>query len=258
MASSASQKKKADQKEAIVRQKIQQLKDTVREFWMQKSQQFEEVWKLLDKEGKKKFANAALMASQQMTDKADQLMPEIAVDPIENDPNHVFQLFWYYNTEDGDERDKEMVEELVMMGLVDGPVEQAIAIRQLAILQMLTRLIDVFDSIWQKGMGAKPKKAPAPLTPELTEVLKAMAISLEQKKCFMCSKKGLLTCSRCRMLNYCSAECQKKHWKQHKPFCKPIETYKAEKTKTLKEKLAQAKKKAAEKSEKRGPKVKSR
>ena len=52
------------------------------------------VWKLLDKEGKKKFAKAALMASQQMTDKADQLMPEIAIDPIENDPNHVCQLFW--------------------------------------------------------------------------------------------------------------------------------------------------------------------
>jgi hypothetical protein len=26
-------------------------------------------------------------------------------------------------------------------------------------------------------------------------------------------------CGRCRMVNYCSKECQRAHWKMHKPFC---------------------------------------
>jgi hypothetical protein len=32
----------------------------------------------------------------------------------------------------------------------------------------------------------------------------------------------LLKCARCRMTLYCSAECQKAHWKTHKPDCKQI------------------------------------
>lgn len=34
-----------------------------------------------------------------------------------------------------------------------------------------------------------------------------------------CTKR----CGRCKKVNYCSAECQKAHWKSHKPECKPVE-----------------------------------
>ena len=30
----------------------------------------------------------------------------------------------------------------------------------------------------------------------------------------------LLNCGRCKKIKYCSKECQKNHWKQHKPSCK--------------------------------------
>lgn len=31
-------------------------------------------------------------------------------------------------------------------------------------------------------------------------------------------------CSKCCVAYYCSAECQKAHWKAHKPLCKPVVT----------------------------------
>ncbi|PRW34056.1 Tudor domain-containing [Chlorella sorokiniana] len=32
---------------------------------------------------------------------------------------------------------------------------------------------------------------------------------------------GLRRCSRCKQVSYCSAECQKKHWPQHRELCRP-------------------------------------
>eukprot|EP00033_Pygsuia_biforma_P002520 GCRY01002791.1.p1 GENE.GCRY01002791.1~~GCRY01002791.1.p1 ORF type:complete len:120 (-),score=11.00 GCRY01002791.1:69-392(-) len=38
--------------------------------------------------------------------------------------------------------------------------------------------------------------------------------------CEVCGKtEDLLSCARCRLVQYCSRECQKKDWKQHKPQC---------------------------------------
>ena len=42
------------------------------------------------------------------------------------------------------------------------------------------------------------------------------------QKCGYCENVGDQKCSACRAISYCSAECQKKHWKEHKARCKEI------------------------------------
>jgi hypothetical protein len=37
-----------------------------------------------------------------------------------------------------------------------------------------------------------------------------------------CNKVAESQCSRCKSVKYCSPECQKKCWKEHKPFCLPV------------------------------------
>ena len=45
------------------------------------------------------------------------------------------------------------------------------------------------------------------------------------KFCGFCEKENpkALTCSRCKLMCYCNAECQKTHWKVHKLICLPPE-----------------------------------
>ena len=46
--------------------------------------------------------------------------------------------------------------------------------------------------------------------------------SLNQVKCSFCSgTQNLSNCGRCRKVKYCSKDCQKKDWKNHKSNCKP-------------------------------------
>ena len=37
--------------------------------------------------------------------------------------------------------------------------------------------------------------------------------------CFFCGKDGSKACGRCRHATYCSAECQRAHWPEHKNKC---------------------------------------
>ncbi|ESK84859.1 hypothetical protein Moror_14953 [Moniliophthora roreri MCA 2997] len=37
-----------------------------------------------------------------------------------------------------------------------------------------------------------------------------------------CSRTGTLSCAGCRLVRYCSKECQKQHWKRHKRDCKNV------------------------------------
>ena len=41
-------------------------------------------------------------------------------------------------------------------------------------------------------------------------------------KCFYCGKQGhnLPKCRQCSQAYYCDADCQRKHWKRHKPVCR--------------------------------------
>jgi hypothetical protein len=56
---------------------------------------------------------------------------------------------------------------------------------------------------------------------ELRKTLKKM----ESKPCAQCSttaNSNSKKCGKCKFMFYCSKECQRKHWMNHKPFCKPM------------------------------------
>ena len=45
----------------------------------------------------------------------------------------------------------------------------------------------------------------------------------DDKLCINCEKKfGSLKCSRCKLIRYCSRECQLSHFKEHKHDCKIV------------------------------------
>ena len=59
--------------------------------------------------------------------------------------------------------------------------------------------------------GEKKKKEPGTKTMWVTVF-----------KCFHCGKHGhnLPKCRQCSQAYYCNADCQRKHWKKHKPVCR--------------------------------------
>lgn len=44
----------------------------------------------------------------------------------------------------------------------------------------------------------------------------------DQDFCAACKKAAETKCTNCRKVFYCSKECQKKHWKEHKFECKSL------------------------------------
>ena len=38
-----------------------------------------------------------------------------------------------------------------------------------------------------------------------------------------CDKDGKLRCGRCKIVRYCSRECQRDEWRSHKLICKKVE-----------------------------------
>ena len=48
------------------------------------------------------------------------------------------------------------------------------------------------------------------------EYCHAMGFS-RQGYCASCHKMAMLKCGKCQTIRYCSPECQKEHWKKHKP-----------------------------------------
>ena len=44
----------------------------------------------------------------------------------------------------------------------------------------------------------------------------------DQDICATCKKAAETKCTNCRNVFYCSKECQKKHWKEHKYECKSM------------------------------------
>lgn len=223
------------------------------------ARRFNKVWEVLDKEGKGKFGKACVQACKQICPEMEVLLPEMTVENFTDEPDHLSNMFWYYYTNDGLERDQALVSDLVDSGLLQMPAEQACQIRQMSILTCLSRSIDVYEAVWSKG--TKPSAAPAEIDPmALKGVLQEQTNSINNNTCMKCKKANSSSlCARCKNVKYCSRECQTSHWKAHKPFCKASGTGDASDPKDeLKKKLALAKKKAAERGDKRGPKISAR
>ena len=80
------------------------------------------------------------------------LLPELRDDDLINRESAAYELFWYYNTDDGIERDDELLDELIEIGEIDITNKyQYMYIRQMALLQSLNALISLYNSIWHKG-----------------------------------------------------------------------------------------------------------
>ncbi|KAH0834204.1 ankyrin repeat-containing domain protein [Lanmaoa asiatica] len=90
------------------------------------------------------------------------------------------------------------------------------------------------------GNGDSPRKMCIVFGAEVTAAVqrwerkrKGEVAPWEEKRCDNCRAKGsgLKRCARCHVVRYCSTECQRAHWKVHKPECNP---FCAETTVTLK------------------------
>jgi hypothetical protein len=46
---------------------------------------------------------------------------------------------------------------------------------------------------------------------------------LDRGICADCRKIGDKICGRCKVVTYCSKECQRKHWKKHKALCTAVD-----------------------------------
>lgn len=85
-----------------------------------------------------------------------------------------------------------------LAGEVDGAVARKVMIRLKLLYQIYSTIVaDLRDEM---GLG-----------PELDQLPQCSSCGAALKK--------RLTCSRCKMAFYCSADCQKVHWKVHKPVC---------------------------------------
>ena len=46
---------------------------------------------------------------------------------------------------------------------------------------------------------------------------------MEKSSCAKCGKSANAFCFNCKIVQYCSRECQKADWKLHKTNCRPFE-----------------------------------
>ena len=68
------------------------------------------------------------------------------------------------------------------------------------------------------------EEIPVDVVTEIVQrALRKISIAFKKVTCSVCGSPGpgrLKICSRCKSVHYCSRDCQKKDWKQHKGYCK--------------------------------------
>jgi len=75
-----------------------------------------------------------------------------------------------------------------------------------------------------KATCSLKKKKPSNATAAVPTAPTAPVDVLDSEQCHSCGKRErenakLLVCSKCKLAKYCTADCQKQHWKVHKPHC---------------------------------------
>jgi hypothetical protein len=230
---------------------------------------------------------------------------------LAHDDDHIFSLFGYYfdyeegfgrdidlldtlySLEDDEEEDEEDDED-TKTAAADGKQQEekpkslkqcfnpvdALAVRQLSILTCLSRLIDVYDAMWNGNEAPTTAQKEAKVLDATTNAaeiktqreaqrtalgatgkaqIEACDASFANGTCIECSEPSTLQCSGCNRVKYCSRAHQISNWKSggHKVLCKmPVFNKRLgdadslaaanalTKKKLLKKKLMQARKKA--------------
>ncbi|KAJ7581241.1 hypothetical protein C8J56DRAFT_959461 [Mycena floridula] len=78
------------------------------------------------------------------------------------------------------------------------------------------------------ALDYKPSRAPSERTFSLSFLLPMTDLNQQQittsklqfdPGCLLCGSEATKRCTGCSVADYCSTDCQKKHWKAHKPLC---------------------------------------
>jgi hypothetical protein len=65
---------------------------------------------------------------------------------------------------------------------------------------------------------------------EIQQKMEALSVASKSKRfskglCEICGKVGINICSSCKHIRYCSKECQREDWPNHKVLCKSLKEY---------------------------------
>ena len=73
-----------------------------------------------------------------------------------------------------------------------------------------------------RSAPADANKPPAKEGPKKKKTGDQKTLWVTVFRCFHCGKHGhnLPKCRQCSQAYYCNADCQRKHWKKHKPVCR--------------------------------------
>ena len=80
-----------------------------------------------------------------------------------------------------------------------------------------------------KGSSGERNRTPRAPRTQATQSQSQSQSQPQKESCLKCgaatTKAGnpLLRCSKCKTVNYCSPDCQKKDWKKHKQMCKQVQ-----------------------------------
>jgi len=85
-------------------------------------------------------------------------------------------------------------------------------------IQAFSHICSTFGPGREKEIMDQFEKNAVPF--KIAENAKSVAEKFESRRCAFCDKRGLhKRCNGCMEVYYCSKECQKAHWEQHKKYC---------------------------------------
>ena len=70
--------------------------------------------------------------------------------------------------------------------------------------------------------GADPQQLGEAADTELRPMFMALQVSLLQRMCYCCGAPTSRRCSGCRAVRFCSEDCQRQMWRQHRPLCRLV------------------------------------